>query len=105
MCEGGEKEVVIPSGLEHFVADARRTGGCLQRIDGQLADEGEIFCSVILATAAGILIEQNVENTVQVVLDAPSMVGGLARGRAPTVDAADGGDSGEVVASPTVAPA
>ena len=71
MAEGGEKEVVIPSGLEHFVADARRTRCGLQGVEGQLTNEGEIFRGMILAAAAGVLVEQNVENPVKVVLDAP----------------------------------
>ena len=112
MGEGGEKKIVVPSGLEHFVADARRTWRCLQGIDGQLADDGEIFGGVILAAAAGVLVEQDVENPVQVVLDAPvgahgleqflgrqqprsqkvsgRVLGSLAVVGAPTVDAADG---------------
>ncbi|VIO75022.1 hypothetical protein CI1B_57170 [Bradyrhizobium ivorense] len=57
MGEGGEKEVVVPSGLEHFVADAGWTWRCLQDIDGQLADDGEIFRGMILAAAAGVLVE------------------------------------------------
>src|ERR1700754_2840184 len=57
MGEGGEKEGVVPPGLKHFVADAGRTWRCLQDIDGQLADDGEIFRGVILAAAAGILVE------------------------------------------------
>src|SRR6185295_11778616 len=67
MGKGGEKEIVVPSGLEHFVADARRTRRCLQGIDGQLADDGEIFGGMILAAATCVLVEQNVENPVQVV--------------------------------------
>src|SRR6476661_9922623 len=71
MAEGCEKEVVIPLGLEHFVADARRTGCGLQDVEDQLTDKGEIFRRVILAAAAGVLVKQDVENPVKVVLDAP----------------------------------
>jgi hypothetical protein len=114
-----EKEVVVPSGLEHFVAGAYRTWRGLQGIDGQLSDDGEIFRSMVLAAAAGVLVEQNVENPVQVVLDAPvgahdveqflgrqqarsqkvsdPVLGSLAGIGTPTVDAANGSDSGEAV--------
>lgn len=119
MGKRGEKEIVVPSCLKHFVADAKRAWRCLQDIDGQLADDGEVFRGAILAAAAGILVEQNVENPVQVVLDAPMrphdleqllgrqqargqkvpdlVLGSVAVVGAPTVDAADGSDSGEAV--------
>src|SRR5580700_7230216 len=71
MGEGGEKEVVVPSGLEHFMADAGRSWCCLQDVDGELTDDGEVFRGMILAATAGVLVEQNVEDPVQVVLDAP----------------------------------
>src|SRR4029079_3034071 len=71
MGERGEKEIVIPLGLEHFEANARRTRCGLQGIEGPLADQGEVFRSMVLAAAAGVLVEQNVENPVKVVLDTP----------------------------------
>lgn len=71
MAEGGEKEVVIPLCLEYSVADARWIRCGLQEVEGQLTDEGEIFRRVILAAAAGVLVQQNVENPVKVVLNAP----------------------------------
>lgn len=119
MAEGCEKEVVIPLGLEHFVADARRTGCGLQDVEDQLTDKGEIFRRVILAAAAGVLVKQDVENPVKVVLDAPvgahdleqllgwqqargkkvsdRVLGGLAPVGAPAVNATDGSDAGEAV--------
>src|SRR6478672_6675000 len=119
MAEGCEKEVVIPLGLEHFVADARRTGCGLQDVEDQLSDKGEIFRRVILAAAAGVLVKQDVENPVKVVLDAPvgahdleqllgwqqargkkvsdRVLGGLAPVGAPAVNATDGSDAGEAV--------
>src|SRR6476619_7416214 len=119
MAEGCEKEVVIPLGLEHFVADARRTGCGLQDVEDQLTDKGEIFRRVILAAAAGVLVKQDVENPVKVVLDAPvgahdleqllgwqqargkkvsdRVLGGLAPVGAPAVNATDGSDAGAAV--------
>src|SRR6185436_2321087 len=109
----------IPLGLEHFVANARRTRCGLQGIEGQLADQGEVFRSMVLAAAAGVLVEQNVENPVKVVLDTPvsardleqlpgrqqargkevsdGVRGSLAPVGSPAVDATDGSDAGEVV--------
>src|SRR6201993_2162018 len=119
MGESGEKEVVVPSSLEHFVADAKGTWSRLQDVDGELSDDGEVFGSVILAAAAGIFGEQDIENPVQVVLDAPMgahdleqlfgrepargqevadlVLGALAEVGPPTVDTADGGDVGKGV--------
>src|SRR5260364_175198 len=71
MGQDGEKEVVAPSCLEHFVAGSRWTWRGLQGVDGELADDGKVLRGVVLAAAASVLVEQNVENPVQVVLDAP----------------------------------
>ena len=119
MGKGGDKKVVVPSCLEHFVADASGSWGCLQNVDGELANGGEVFRRMIAAAAAGIFVEQHIEDPVQVVLDAPVgahdreqllgrqqtrgqevsdlVLGGLAHAAAPAVDAGHGSDSGEAV--------
>ncbi|KAH2822370.1 hypothetical protein KXV85_002262, partial [Aspergillus fumigatus] len=119
MGQDGEKEVVVPSGLEHFVAGANWARCSLQGIEGQLADGGEIFRCMVLSTAAGVLVEQDVEDPVQVVLDAPvgaydieqllgrqqarsqkvsgRLLGRLAGIGAPAVDPPDSSDSGKAI--------
>jgi len=67
MGKGGEKEVVVPSCLEHLVADACRTRGYLQGIEGQLADDGEVLRGMVLSAATGVLVEQDIEDPMQIV--------------------------------------
>src|ERR1051325_2761605 len=114
-----EEEGVVPSSMEHFVAHAKRPWSCLKDVDGELSDDGEVLRAMILATAAGILVEQHIEDPVKVVLDTPVSAGdveqllGRQRARsyevshfglgwfagdlAPALDASDGNQVGEVV--------
>src|ERR1700754_1635940 len=116
MGESVEKEFVVPSGMEHLVADALRPGSCLEDVDGDLSEGSEVLGGMIFAGSAGILAEQDVEYPVEIVLDAPmgandleELLGGkfareqeeadLGLGRlgvcvTPTVDAADGNEIG-----------
>jgi hypothetical protein len=54
MGECVEKEVVVPSGLEHFVTDAKGARGCLEDVDGDLAEGGEVLGRVIGAGTTGV---------------------------------------------------
>src|SRR5215216_1002115 len=71
MGDSVEEEVVVPSSMEHFVAHAKRPRSCLEDVEGELSDDGEVVGAMILAGAAGVLVEQHIENPVEVVLDAP----------------------------------
>src|SRR5687768_10910114 len=71
MGDSAEEEGVVPSSLEHFVAHANRPRRCLEDVEGELSDDGEVLGAMILAGAAGVLVEQHIEDPVEIVLDAP----------------------------------
>src|SRR6185437_8055712 len=66
-----EKEGFAPSGMEHLVAHALRPGRCLQDVDCELAQDGEVLGGMIFAAAAGVFGEQDIEDPMEIVLDAP----------------------------------
>lgn len=61
MGQDGEKVVVVPSSLEHFVARSRGTRRGLQSIDGKFANYGEIFQSMVLAAPASVLVDAELQ--------------------------------------------
>jgi hypothetical protein len=66
-----EEEVFAPHCAAHFTADGSVCGMHSQDVVGEAADDGEVFRSVILAGACVVLVEYDVENPMQLVLDAP----------------------------------
>src|ERR1044071_8666248 len=117
-----EKEGFAPSGMEHLVAHALRPGRCLQDVDCELAQDGEVLGGMIFAGAAGVCGEQDIEDPMEIVLDAPmgahcleELLGGEAAGdqeqanlgllrrgaadAAPALDAPDGHGVGKAMLS------
>src|SRR5271157_2015068 len=60
-----------PAGLEGEVGRVAEWRGGAQLIEGELAHERHVLCSVALAHAREVLLEGHVERPVQRVLDAP----------------------------------
>ena len=71
MSKDFEEEVFAPRSATHF--SANRVIGRMHSQDvlGKTADDGEVFRPVVFAGASGVLVEHNVEDPVQLVLDAP----------------------------------
>ena len=67
MEQGIEEEGFVPSGMEHLVPHALRSWRCLQDVDCELAQDGEVLRGMIFAAAAGIFGEQDVENPMKIV--------------------------------------
>ena len=71
MSKDFEEEVFAPHGAAHFSADGSVGGMHSQDVVSKAADDGEVFRSVILAGARGVLVEYDIEYPMQLVLDAP----------------------------------
>jgi hypothetical protein len=118
MAKEGEKEVVVPGCVQHFAPHGSDVRADLKRVDGELAQDGEIFRGMIQAAAVFVFGEDNIEDPMQIVLDAPmaahdlEQLGGgeLSRqqevadrldgsgvGTPPAGDAADRFDAGKAV--------
>ena len=66
-----EEELFAPHSTSHFSADRVIGRVHSQDVLGKTADDGEVFRSVVLARASGVLVEYDIENPIQLVLDAP----------------------------------
>lgn len=69
--------MVVPADLEDLVADAGRAWSDLQDVEGALSQGCETQWSVVFSGGASIFVEHNVENPVEVVLDAPMSAPGV----------------------------
>src|ERR1700742_4385467 len=66
-----EEEVFAPLGTAHFAADRAVGRVHPQDVLGQPTDDCKVLGRVVLARARVVLVEYNVEDPVQLVLDAP----------------------------------
>ena len=63
---------MIPPGPEPLALDASLRGGLLlEEVERELADGGEILCGVALAGAGVVFTECDIEDPVELILDAP----------------------------------
>ena len=66
-----EEFLVVPAGLESFVAHRGFSRVASEDVEGQLSDDGEIGRSVVLSGSGLIFSEQDVELPVEVIFDLP----------------------------------
>jgi len=71
VAEEVEKECIVPTGAFDLLAhgDARRVGA--NDVDGEAAQDSEVFRAVVLSCTAAILFEHHVEHPMQAILDTP----------------------------------
>lgn len=88
-------EGIEPSGACVLAADGDAGSGGFADVEGELAQDGEVFggvilavAGVILAVAGAILVEGGIEHPVEAILDAP--VGAKAAVKASTDSFAEG---------------
>src|SRR5262249_52545477 len=119
MGEHAQKEGVVPAGGLDFLADREWSRMGADDVEGESAQDGEVFGGVVLSAAAGVLVQHDVEDPMHLVLDTPmtahdlqQLFGGdafgqqivaggwLVGGRSPATpsrcDAADRRDAGEI---------
>src|SRR5262245_19406006 len=73
--EHTEQEGLVPARAFDFAADGSFVGMCAKHIERELAQNGQVFRSVVFAIARAILVEDDIEDPVQLVLDAPMAAG------------------------------
>src|SRR5881392_1040502 len=73
----GEEGIVPPCAFD-FAAYGRGARMRAESIECQLAQNGEVLRSVVLAVAGAVLVEDDVEDPVQLVLDTPVGAGDCA---------------------------
>jgi hypothetical protein len=78
LAEDGSGELVGPTGSFSFASDGDVFSGGLEDVEGELAQDGEVCGTMILAVAGAIFVEGCVEHPVEAVLDGP--VGADGRG-------------------------
>ena len=62
LAEDGSGEGVGPSGSFSFAADGDVRAGAFEDVEGEFADDGEVFGAVILAVAGAVFVEGGVEH-------------------------------------------
>lgn len=76
-----EEKVGIPGGLQASSLDALALDGLLtQEVEGNVAEHGDVLGRVAGPDAALVLVEGDIEDVVQLILDAPMAADGVPEG-------------------------
>ncbi len=75
MSDDGEQEGIVPSCALDFASDGGLVWVAPEEVEGELSHQSDVLGAVVLAVAGSIFVEHDIENPMELVLDAPVACG------------------------------